>query len=218
MKNLPAKADEELGTKEIDGVTAEGYRVTQGDAVKDIWIDPKTKELVQVELKFASAPGMNKIIKNVKFDVELDDSLFNMTPPEGYRLASEMKVDASASTEESFIEFLRIWSSGTVDETFPPLIIATGGSGGAKVVMDMEREGKLKEGSWSKDVWQRMTSGILFVLQLPQNSNWRYVGENVKFGTSDKTIFWYQPKGSQNYRVIYGDLTVEEVSPENLPK
>lgn len=218
MKNLPAKADEELGTKEIDGVVTEGYRVKQGDAVKDIWIDSKTKDLVQVELKFASAPGMNKIIKNIKFDVELDDSLFNMTPPEGYRLANEMKVDASASTEESFIEFLRIWSSGTVDETFPPLIIATGGSGGAKVVMDMAQEGKFKEGCWSKDVWQRMTSGILFVLQLPQSSNWRYVGENIKFGTSDKAIFWYQPKGSQNYRVIYGNLSVEEVTAENLPK
>lgn len=218
MKNLPAKADEELGVKEIDGVAAKGYRVTKGDAVKDIWIDPQTKELVQVELKFASAPGMNKIIKNIKFDVELDDSLFSMTPPEGYRLANEMKVDASASTEESFIEFLRIWSSGTVDETFPPLTIATGGSGGAKVVMDMEREGKLKEGCWSKDVWPRITSGMLFVLQLPQSSNWRYVGENVKFGTSDKAIFWYKPKDSQNYHVIYGDLSVKEVSPENLPK
>jgi hypothetical protein len=217
MKNLPAKADEELGTKEIDGVVAEGYRVTQGDAVKDIWIDPKTKDLVQVELKFVSAPGMNKIIKNIKFDVELDDSLFSMTPPEGYRLASEMKVDASASTEEAFIEFLRIWSSGTVDETFPPLTIAVGAPGAAKVVMDMERDGKLKE-DWSHDVWQRMASGMLFVLQLPQSSSWRYMGENVKFGTSDKAIFWYMPKGSQNYRVIYGDLSVREVAPADLPK
>jgi hypothetical protein len=84
--------------------------------------------------------------------------------------------------------------------------------------MDMEREGKLKEGCWSKDVWPRITSGMLFALQLPQSSNWRYVGENVKFGTSDKAIFWYMPKGSQNYRVIYGDLSVKEISPENLPK
>ena len=217
MKNLPAKADEELGTKEIDGVVAEGYRVIQGDAVKDIWIDPQTKDLVQVELKFVSAPGMDKIIKNIKFDVELDDSLFSMTPPEGYRLAGEMKIDTSAATEEAFIEFLRVWSGGTVDETFPPLTIAVGGPAAAKVFMDMERGGKFKE-DWSKDAWQRMASGMVFVMQLPQSSNWRYVGENVKFGTSDKAIFWYMPKDSQNYRVIYGDLSVREVAPEDLPK
>ena len=217
MKNLPAKADEELGTKEIDGVVVEGYRVIQDDAVKDIWIEPQTENLVQVELKFANAPGMGEIIKNIEFDVELDDSLFSMTPPEGYRLAGEMKIDASAATEEAFIEFLRVWSGGTVDETFPPLTIAVGGPAAAKVFMDMERGGKFKE-DWSKNAWQRMASGMVFVMQLPQSSNWRYVGENIKFGTSDKAIFWYRPEGSQNYRVIYGDLSVWEVSPENLPK
>lgn len=108
MKNLPARADEKIGTKEIDGVVAEGYRVIQGDAVKDIWIDPQTNDLVQVELKFASAPAMDKIFRDIKFDVELDDSLFSMAPPEGYRLAGEMKTNTPApTTEKAFIDLLR---------------------------------------------------------------------------------------------------------------
>jgi hypothetical protein len=31
-------------------------------------------------------------------------------------------------------------------------------------------------------------------------------------------IFWYHPEGSEIYRVIYGDLRVEDVAPEDLPE
>ncbi|MHC4618314.1 MAG: hypothetical protein ACYTEQ_11245, partial [Planctomycetota bacterium] len=31
-------------------------------------------------------------------------------------------------------------------------------------------------------------------------------------------IFWYRPKDSQTFRVIYGDLSVEDVAPEDLPE
>jgi outer membrane lipoprotein-sorting protein len=213
MKKLPAKADEHLDPKEIDGIVCGGYRVKHGDLTTTIWLDAKTGDLVQVEQKYASAPGMNKIIKNIKFDVVLDDSLFSMTPPEGYR-PSELKSNAfaSAATEDMFIEFMRLWSSLTVDGMFPPVATPT-----PKVIMDMGQQGKLK-GEWSMPVMIRMTNGMLFVYRLPQNSNWRYMGENVKFGTTDKPIFWYRPAGSQMYRVIYADLTVREMAEDQLPK
>ena len=213
MKKLPAKADEHLDPNEIDGIVCGGYRVKQGDLTTTIWLDAKTGDLVQVEQKYASAPGMNKIIKNIKFDVVLDDSLFSMTPPEGYR-PSELKSNAfaSAATEDMFIEFMRLWSSLTVDGTFPPVATPT-----PKVIMDMGQQGKLK-GEWSMPVMIRMTNGMLFVYRLPQSSNWRYMGENVKFGTTDKPIFWYRPTGSNNYRVIYADLTVREMAEDLLPK
>jgi outer membrane lipoprotein-sorting protein len=218
MKNLPAKADENLGTKEIDGIDCDGYKVTQGDLTTTVWLDTKTDDLVQVEQKYTSAPGMNRIIKNIKFDVMLDDSLFNLTPPAGYKSGGfELKSDVSAEKEDTFIEFLRWWSNATVDGTFPPIVA---GSQMAKVSMDMARQGKFKEsafGNANADA-QRMFNGMLFVAHLPASSNWRYMGENVKFGTLDKPIFWYQPKDSNNYRVIYGDLSVKEVAPEDLPK
>ena len=42
--------------------------------------------------------------------------------------------------------------------------------------------------------------------------------KDVKLGDADKAIFWYRPKGAEKYRVIYGDLSVKDVAPENLPK
>ncbi len=30
-------------------------------------------------------------------------------------------------------------------------------------------------------------------------------------------VCWYRPKGSRTYRVVYGDLSVKEIEPEDLP-
>ncbi len=216
MKSLPAKADENLGTKEIDCIVCDGYRVTQGDIATMVWLDAKTGDLVEVEHRYASAPGMNTIMKNIKFDVDLEDSLFSLTPPAGFKeFGGEMKADSAIQTEETFVAWLGWWANGNVDETFPPMVA---GSEIAKVVMDMAREGKLKGFAWEKVNLGQMFNALLFVAQLPKESNWRYAGNGVKFGTPDKAIFWYQPKDSNNYRVIYGDLSVKEVAPEDLPK
>jgi hypothetical protein len=48
--------------------------------------------------------------------------------------------------------------------------------------------------------------------------NQHYAGNGVKLGDAETAIFWYLPEGSETYRVIYGDLSVKDVTPENLPK
>jgi hypothetical protein len=60
--------------------------------------------------------------------------------------------------------------------------------------------------------------GIMFVQELPDESNWRYTGKEATFGDTGATIFWYRPQGSKTYRVIYGDLSVKDVAPEDLPQ
>jgi hypothetical protein len=45
------------------------------------------------------------------------------------------------------------------------------------------------------------------------------VGKGVSFGAADMPIFWYRPKDSKNYRVIYGDLSVRDSdTPPNVTK
>jgi outer membrane lipoprotein-sorting protein len=217
MKNLPAKADEHLDPKEIDGIVCSGYRVKQGDLTTTVWLDVKTGDLVQVEQKYASAPGMNRIIKNIKFDVELDDSLFILTPPAGYKsMGVEMKADDALQTEETFVTWLRWWANGNTDETFPPMVA---GTELAKVCMDMAKQGKLKGSAWDKVDPSKMFNAMLFVAKLPkEESKWRYAGNGVKINTPETPIFWYRPAGSQMYRVIYADLTIREMAEDQLPK
>jgi len=65
---------------------------------------------------------------------------------------------------------------------------------------------------------QKMSRGGMFVQALLSESDWHYDGKDVKFGDAEKPIFWYKPEGSETYRVIYGDLRVEDVSTEDLPE
>ena len=46
--------------------------------------------------------------------------------------------------------------------------------------------------------------------RLPPSADAHYVGKGVSFGAADTPIFWYRPKDSEKYRVIYADLSVRD--------
>lgn len=216
MKALPAKADLRLASKDIDGVECDGYQVTQGDATTIVWLGAKTGDLVEVESKYASAPGMNTVMKNIRLDVPLGDSLFALTPPAGYKpLGAEMKSNAALQTESTFVNWLGAWAKSNTDETFPPMVA---GAEIAKVCMDMVKQGKFKGEFWKQVEPGKMYNALLFVATLPKECDWRYAGNGVKINTPDTPIFWYKPVGSELYRVIYADLTIKGLPADQLPK
>ena len=217
LRALPARASKVLGRREIDGRMLDGFDVHEDDATTTVWIDPKTGQLVRAELEFAGAPGMNMILSDFQFDVPLEDSFFSFQPPEGYTPV-QVTADVSEVTERDFIEFLRLWSNWTVDATFPPTV---NGPDIAKIAVQMAQEGKFigpYAPAYGVDrTPQVMYRGMLFIGPLPTGM-WRYAGQNVRFGDPAVPIFWYQPAGSPTCRVIYADLHVANVPPQNLPK
>jgi len=217
LRSLPERADEQLGTREIDGRQVQGFRITEEGLINSVWIDMQTRELVLVEMEFLNAPGMSGTMSDFQFDVELDDSLFNLTPPDGYTRL-DIQVDTDEVSEQSLIEFLRMWTTWVKDGRFPPTLDPTKL---AKYSMEMVKNGQfVNEGQISEQELHekslKMTRGLMFLLKMPAGSNWRYAGENVKFGDADTAIFWYRPEGSQTYRVIYGDLNVKDVAQEDI--
>jgi outer membrane lipoprotein-sorting protein len=216
LRTLPSQADEVLGEKVIDGKLLQGFRVIKDDMINTVWIDPKTEQLACVEIEYANSPGMNTIMTDFQFNVELDDSLFSLAPTEGYT-PLEVKADISTVTEEDLIAYLQMWSTWTKDGTFPPTFNPIELP---KIAAEMIRQGRFGDGETSQQQQQaeamQMYRGIMFVTQLPPESNWRYAGENVKYGDNQTPIFWYQPAGSETYRVIYGDLHIETVTAEKL--
>ena len=69
------------------------------------------------------------------------------------------------------------------------------------------------------EILQRVQRGLNFANKLPPNADAHYVGKGVSFGAADTPIFWYRPKDSKNYRVIYADLSVRDSdTPPNVTK
>ena len=204
----------ELGEQVIDGRKAIGFsgRGNNNQELK-IWADPKTAVPIRVELRLGQLPA---VFKNFKFDEPIEDSQVSMDVPEGYTL-DEAEIDFTKGTEEDFVESLRVWAEVLLDGKFPEVV------GTEQYMKQMPLLGeKLVQSGLSADeagkVAMKLPRGMFFLQLLETDGKYHYAGKGVKLGEADKAIFWYRPEGSESYRVIYGDLSVKEVSEENLPK
>jgi hypothetical protein len=210
---------EKLGEQEIEGQKAIGFagRGLIGDGKVKIWANPKTAVPIRVELQIGR---LFVILKNFKFDVPIEESEVSMDVPPGYTL-QEAEADFTKGTEEDFIESLRIWAEVLLDGTFPDAV------GTESFMKQMPLLGeKLAQSGLSEEEGAKLGAklgitlprGMFFLQLLETEDKYHYAGKGVKLGDVDKAIFWYRPEGAETYRVIYGDLSVKDVSEENLPK
>lgn len=124
--NLRDGTEEELGKKEIDGQTAEGFRVSQEDKYFrydiTIWAHARTAVPILVEMlakPLADSPtAMKWTMTNFHLDVDLPEDLFSLKTPPGYTLAyqvglNELEKGTKRSAEAARIEqMLKLWTEG----------------------------------------------------------------------------------------------------------
>ncbi len=204
---------QDQGLQEIDG---HDYIVFVAESDKDtitIWVDPETALPVRIEQE---TPNMKIICNNLQFDVALDESQFSMEVPEGYTI-QESSIDFKDSSESGFIETLRIWAEIIEDGQFPDSIsLEDVVKIGPKFDKGLKRLNLTDQ--QQLDIATRMGQGYVFIRFFKGQGQWHYAGKGVKFGDGNTPIFWYQPKDSETWRVIYGDLGVKDVAQENLPR
>jgi outer membrane lipoprotein-sorting protein len=218
LRTSPDRADELLGEREMDGRRVLGFLVTREGKRMSVWVDAETWDLVRVE------GGMNEagrvVLTDFRFNVELDDSLFSLTPPEGYT-RQEVQWDMSELSEQDLVGFLRFWAEYEKDGLFPPtfdqakLYEATIEMlKGSKAAQAAEEELSESEGM---RLTLSVTRGTMFVYMMKPDNDWHYAGEGVQLGEAAVPICWWRPDGSDTYRVVYGDLSVEDMAPEDVP-
>jgi len=213
LQEHPEFTVEELGRQEVAGQRLIGFLAKHPKAEITIWADAKTALPVRIE---QNEGQMKVICKNIQFDVPMEDSLFSMDVPEGYKL-HQTELDLQGSTEQDFIEGLRIRAEVLGGGQFPDSVAVEDYIKEAPAIGKKMTELSLSEKEQA-ELGMKLSRHLLFIRFFKGEGQWHYAGKGVKLGEADKTIFWYQPKGSQTYRVIYGDLSVKDVAPENLPK
>jgi len=213
LQEHPQFKVEKLGERDIAGQRLIGFRAKHPKAEITIWADPETALPVRIE---QNEGQMNVICKNIQFDLAMEESLFSMDVPEGYKL-QQTEIDLQGSTEQDFIEGLRVRAE----------VLGAGQLPDSVAVEDYIKEApaigkKLGELGLSEkeqaDLGMKLGRHLLFIRFFKGEGEWHYAGKGVKLGEVDKAIFWYQPKDSPTYRVIYGDLSVKDVAPNDLPK
>jgi outer membrane lipoprotein-sorting protein len=204
---------ERLGEKEIDGHRAVGFQYDSHSAKVTLWGDPVTALPVRIESVWSGIPRTEVTMSHFEVNVDLKDSLFDVTPPAGYKVQS-LDVDVAKPSEEGLIKALRTASEVGGGE-FPDSMDMMGMM---KIIMKAGLKSGRKGGKPPSDeaVQQLMQKsatmgvGFQFALDLPDSADAHYAGKGIKQGTANRPIFWYKPDGASKYRVIFADLSAKD--------
>jgi hypothetical protein len=213
VENNPELVAKDLGRKDFDGIEAIGFQVKDPGVTVNIWADPATATPKRIELIIG--PNIN-VFKNIEFDVLVTEDEISMEVPEGYTLSAQ-PMDLGEPTEEDLIIMLEIWARDVLGGTFPDQV-------GVQSLMQLLPTLTETLASSEQSEEEKAQGGMHFArsmmfLQLNiQQNDFHYAGRGVSFGDEETAIIWYRPDGAKTYRVIYGDLHVEEVALDRLPQ
>jgi hypothetical protein len=218
IQNKEDVESEQLEPREVNGQKQLGYIfVSDKDNIQvELWIDADTSLPTTI---IATRPGLKTTMDNFDFDEDVDPALFEMTPPEGYVLMdignTQNMIDFKKDdNEETFIEGLRL-QAFLYDGWFPQDIsIESYMKSAADIggLVEQKFEGTLAQ----MQAGIKLGKGLVFLRFWKGQGPWHYAGNGVQLGQADEPIFWYQPKNSDVFRVIFGDLHVEEVRPDDV--
>ena len=218
VERMEKATTQKLGEKEIDGQRVTGFRAVLkssfggDDEVYTAWVDVETRlpfRLESIDPKTGRVAGVqHKFVWNP----ELHDSLFDLTPPPGYTIKEAPRNPGPDETEKDLVESLRGWATynGQVfPDTYTP-----------KAVEDVIRDAIARKQTQEYEAHMKhVIRGLNFAIRAEGAGEWHYAGKGVKLGEVGKPIAWWKTAwDAPTYRVLYGDLTIRDLKPEDLPK
>ena len=214
QKDLNSKAVisiENLEPKITDGRQLEGLAVKTPNGNVEIWVDASTQIPVEIEESYSN---LKIQMRNLQFHNQIDESLFSMDIPQDYITTDMGQLDLDNATEEDFIEGLRLLTK--INEGYFPnrIDIASYMQNAMKTGLGLKRL-NLSEKE-ELETGMKLNRHLLFLRFFKGKGQWHWAGNGVKLGEADKPIFWYQPADSENFRVIFGDLSVQDVPADQL--
>jgi hypothetical protein len=221
----------ELGKDTINGIEVKGIEVNNPPAIRGVynnftgrtWVDVATEYPVRIEIETEIGTGadttkMFMVMDEFEWGTELDPGIFEPNIPSDYKMMAEMKLPAQ--DEASAIEGLRVFAE-MADGHYPSQMnVMTLTRESAEIFGKKFGEQKTKP---TDEQTQQITAEmmkvqapVLFYTKLAQDgNNPAYYGKDVNAGDADAVLMRW--KTSDNtYRVIYGDLTAEDVNAEEL--
>ena len=210
LRKLADKDGKPVGKKKIGDVEAHGFRVTGGGQEITVWADPKTKLPLVIEGKTNfGGQDMEFTLTDFQLDPKLDEALFRLDPPEGYKL---IKLEADdLKPEEDVARILRTYAEKKGGQ-FPKRLDDW------KVLSEVfivdPKANPLEDPAIMKFA---MSMGRVAAYSMSLKG-FGYKVDGVKLGDGDKIVFWYRPKGADKYRVVYGDLKTGDVTKDKLPE
>lgn len=219
----------ELGDSVIDGIKVKGIEVNHPEAYcmyddfkVRVWVDIETELPVRFETEMKplpDSPSIKFIWDDFKWGVPLAPELFEPNIPADYLiLETILPGQNEAAAIEALHKFIELTDGNFPSRPNGPTIRQESWPGIEKKYRPVEPNKQLtKEQIQARfDESLRLQGFIDFYTKLAQNGNHPvYYGKNVSYGDANVVLMrWKISEGK--YRVIYGDLTAEDVNAEQL--
>jgi hypothetical protein len=214
-KDLRDGTEKDLGHVKLNGRDSICFEIARADGKTTVWADPNTALPLQIETITEKNGRTRRQMSDIRFDVELDERLFE--PPADYcvlDLETQRLTTPFELTEKHLTEGLAVYPK-YLDGRFCTRYM--GGRPLTDEVREKCRADVKRIENWSEEEAHRSTLGCAFIEQLPEGSDYQYVGEDVRLGDASKPVCWWKPPGAKTYRVVYGDLSIRDVAPADLP-
>ncbi|MBN2211319.1 MAG: hypothetical protein JW709_07980 [Sedimentisphaerales bacterium] len=212
-----------LGLTELDGIAVHKYQLWNPQSKIFIWADKDTLILRRMQITIEPITGCLCVLDlvNFGFDTLLDDRLFDTRIPDDY-IVQKVTLNASEPSEADLLEALKTFTDLT-GGYYPDSLTALG-------LHQTARRYTPRQLLWQVITLKPQTPGmselltfivtqargLIFFQSLPDVCDAHYIGQDVSVNDPDRIIFYYRPVSKDTYRIIYADLTVEEVHPDNL--
>jgi hypothetical protein len=202
---IGSKKVKEIGDQVFGDRSCKGWQVDDSRGAVTVWADHKTAEIVRVEIQKGAA---RTVMSDFNFNPQLEESQFSLKVPQGYEMVAETTFAGKDASEDDLLLLLRAWSGGN-GGMFPDSLTDITGWLKAAPKYDWSQEKQ------DENTMKMALSRALFKLGMQQD--WTYRGKGVKRGDAKKAVFW-SSVGKDKFRVIYGDLSVRQLSKEELPE
>jgi hypothetical protein len=212
-----------LGRRRIDRVMAEGIEITDTKKWQGVfeggewrlWVDVKTQWPVRIELEGIAAGGSVRktiVLKDFHWSPKLSSDDFAFEIPDGYKLIADL--EPVVADEDHAIAGLRAYAK-LLDGRYPSsLSLATAIAEAEKYVE--KHDGY--DGRAGRDIKLlfEIRSACNFYAELSEaGADPAYYGSEVRGSDFDRVLLRWRLEDGE-YRVVYGDLRAETVSPSRL--
>jgi outer membrane lipoprotein-sorting protein len=219
-----------LGRDTINGIQAELFESTDphvaggpfGNPVARLWIDTKTKLPVRMEIEsFANStdgsPTDRRVFYGFEWNVQIDAADFDPNIPDDYELVPEVEEVEQSIDQTTITEALHFFAELTRGK-YPSTL------SGKRVYQELSAAWMAKHGvpleqqSRQQDIRNtlKLDATIGYYASLArQDKDPAYHGDKVTAKDSDRVLMRWKISDDQ-YRVIFGDLTINKIPAERL--
>ena len=233
----------ELGPDVIDGVEVEGIETADprysggmfDGFIGSLWVDVETDLPVRLEMQMQmpSIAGkdlgtVNMVMDSFQWDVDIDSVIFEPNIPPDYTSMGDIKIPAS--NEQNTVEGLRLFAEMSKGKYPKKLNVMTVMGEVTKIMKENraktygQNDPNYVPSAQESEEIQKILLKKLSVVQgaclfyaelVTDNKEPAYYGDLVTADDADTVLMRWKVNDGQ-YRVIFGDLTIENITAEQL--